>query len=399
MTKKQILILLLLMMITPCLRAQKKELSQARSYIKSGKDYDKAERLMTDLLKDSANRENPKILLTWFDAVTGEYMQANEKLYLKQKYDTAAFFNLNLRLFQIAESLDSVDARPDKKGRVRPEYRKDHAEMLHQLRPNIYYGGGYHVRKGQYQDALRFYDGYIDCSRQPLFTGYDYEHTDSLLTQASYWATYCAYKLQQPENIQKYASRAMLDVFKRHYVMQYLAESYLMTDNSDALGEILEKGFEGYPEHPYFFPRLADYYKAAGRHDLVLKAADYGLRANKENPLFLLAKAVALLNLERYDECIRVSQQMIALNDTLAEPYYNIATCYLNQALVLEQQNNPRKLKQQILSYYRQAKPFMEDFRRLMPAEKKRWAPGLYRIYFNLNMGKQFDEIDQLMRK
>ena len=41
MTQKQKLILLLLTMITPCLWAQKKELSQARSYIKSGKDYDK----------------------------------------------------------------------------------------------------------------------------------------------------------------------------------------------------------------------------------------------------------------------------------------------------------------------------------------------------------------------
>ena len=37
MTQKQKLILLLLTMITPCLWAQKKELSQARSYIKSGK--------------------------------------------------------------------------------------------------------------------------------------------------------------------------------------------------------------------------------------------------------------------------------------------------------------------------------------------------------------------------
>ena len=84
--QKTIALLLLLLMITPCLRAQKKELSQARSYIKSGKDFDKAEKLMTDLLeKDSANRTNEKVYLTWFQAVTKQYEAANEKLYLKQQ--------------------------------------------------------------------------------------------------------------------------------------------------------------------------------------------------------------------------------------------------------------------------------------------------------------------------
>jgi len=41
----------------------------------------------------------------------------------------------------------------------------------------------------------------------------------------------------------------------------------------------------------------------------------------------------------------------------------------------------------------------MEKYRKLAPAEKKKWAPALYRIYLNLNMGKQFDEIDNLMKK
>ena len=92
--------------------AQRKELSQARTYIKSGKDFDKAEKLMTDLLeKDEENKTNEKIYLTWFQAVTKQYEAANEKLYLKQKYDTAAFFNLTRRLYAIAETLDTLDAR------------------------------------------------------------------------------------------------------------------------------------------------------------------------------------------------------------------------------------------------------------------------------------------------
>ena len=67
-------------MMTPCLTlAQKKELSQARSLIKSAK-YAEAEKTVTALLKDSANRENRRIYQMWFEAVRGQYDQANERL-------------------------------------------------------------------------------------------------------------------------------------------------------------------------------------------------------------------------------------------------------------------------------------------------------------------------------
>ena len=111
--------------------AQKKELSLAKTYLKSGKDLDKAEKLMTDLLKkDSENRKNEKIYLTWFQIVTKQYEIANEKLYLKQKYDTTAFFDLTRKLFSIGATLDTLDAMPDAKGRLKLRYREDNAELL-----------------------------------------------------------------------------------------------------------------------------------------------------------------------------------------------------------------------------------------------------------------------------
>ena len=120
--RKLVIITLLLLSITPCLRGQRKEMSQARSYIKSGKDYDKAEKLMVELLsKDSLNRMNPKIYLLLYQAVLKQYEAGNEKLYLNQQYDTASLFNITKRMFAVLEALDSVDAAPDKKGRVMPE--------------------------------------------------------------------------------------------------------------------------------------------------------------------------------------------------------------------------------------------------------------------------------------
>ena len=382
--------------------AQKKEISQARTYIKSGKDNDllSAEKLMTGLLaKDSANRQNPRIYATWYDAALLQYESANEKLYLKQKYDTVQFFSLIRKLYQIAESLDSLDARPDKKGRVRPEYREDHASQLNLLRRNLYYGGTFQVRKAQYADAYSFFDTYLDADSQPLFTGYDYLKRDSLMVQAAYWATFCGYKLQQPDSTLRYHHLALRDTAKREFTLQYVCEAYRQQQNDSALVATLQQGYEEYPEHPYFFPRLADHYTSLGLYDRVLELTARGLKINPRNQLFLLAQSVAQLNAGNYEDCLQTSEQLIAVNDTMPEAYFNVATAHLNQALALEKENEPRKNRLKLIKLYQDARPYMEAYRKLAPDQKRRWAPALYRVYLNLNMGKQFDEIDKVLKK
>lgn len=379
--------------------AQKKELAQARTYLKSGKELEKAEKLMTDLLqKDSVNRQNKKIWLTWLESVEKQYEAANEQLYLNRKYDTAVFFNLTRKMYAIAESLDSLDARPDKKGRVRPEYRKGHAEFLNQLRPNLYGGGTYQLKKGDHDKAFDFFDVYIGADSQPLFEGYHYMKTDSLMPLAAYWATFCGFRKQDAAMTLKYAKLALQDQSKKHFTLQYISEAYRLQKDQKRYVESLRSGFEQYPESPYFFPRLADFYTQLARHDSVLVLTERGLAVNAENTLFLLAKSIALMHLERFDECIEISRQLIALNDALPEPYFNISTIYLNKALVLERMNEPRKYRKQLTQLYTNARPMMEKYRELMPDDSSRWGPALYRIYLYLNMGKQFEEIDRLMR-
>ena len=359
-------------MITPCLWAQKKELSQARSYIKSGKDFDKAERLMTDLLKkDTANCQNERIYLTWFQAVTKQYEAANEKLYLRQKYDTAAFFNLTRRLFLIAGHLDTLDATPDEKGRVKIRYREDNAEMLNRLRPNLYYGGTFFVRKEQYPVAFDFFESYLKTADQPLFTGYNYATTDSMMPQAAYWATYAGYRLQDASRTLRYFDVAVRDTAKARFAIQYACEAYGWLNDEAANLAMLKRGFADYPDSPYFFPRLIDYYNAHERTDSALYYAESALRTNPDSQLFLLAQSV----------------------------YFNIATAKLNQVLELDRRNQPRVYRNQMHKLYMDARPYMEAYRKLAPNERHKWAPALYRIYLNLNMGRQFEEIDKIMRK
>lgn len=386
-------------MITPCLRAQRKEMSQARSYLKSGKDFDKAEKLMTDLLRDSANRHNPKIYLLWYEAVAKQYEAGNEKLYLNEKYDTASLFTLTKRMFTVLEALDSIDAKPNKKGEGRPEYRKKHAAAMNRLRPNLYSGGSYFVRKANYPAAYSFYDAYLDCARQPLFTDYNYAANDGRMAEAAYWATYCGFKMGNADLTLKYAEAALNDTAKETFTLQYIVEAHKIQKNDSAYLAYLLKGFEHYPKDYYFFPRLMDYYMSRNALDSALLLSERGLSIDSLNVLFLYAKSNALLNLGRYDECIKISEILISVNDTLADAYFNAGTAYLNQALAIESKKHLRQYRNQLLAHYRKALPYMEKYRLLAADEKQKWAPALYRIYLNLNMGKQFEEIDRILNK
>ena len=393
--KKYIIFVISGLLMSATCGAQRKQIGEARTILKSGKNLEQAEKLMTGLLKDSANLENTRIYDIWLQAVEKQYLALNEKMYLKQKVDTTQFFDLAKRMFVIAERLDSVDAKPGKNGKVNPEYRKDNAAKMQGYRPNIYYGGAHHLKKGDFKTAFGFFEMYLDCDRQPLFTGYDFMYKDPKMGEVAYWATYCGYRMNDPLLILRHAATAQRDEQKLEYTLQYMAEAWEKLEDDSMYTATLWQGFRKYPKSNYFFPRLMDNYNRRGNYKLADSVVNEALKTDSLNELFLFAKSTVMLNLRKYGDCLKFSDQLIELNPNLADIYYNGGLACLNIA----QRMDSRKYKKQIKKMYEKAKPYMEKYREMAPDEKDKWAPALYRIYFNLNMGKQFDEIDKILRK
>lgn len=374
---------------------QRRQLQEARAIIKSGKGFADAEKMMVALLKDSANLDNIRIYDMWLQSVEKQYGQVNEQMYRKQVVDTASLFSLAQRIFVVAERLDSIDMRPDKKGRVHVSYRDDNARRLDTYRPNLFFGGTYFLRKNELQRAYDFFEQYIDCARQPLFTDLNYGQNDRRLPEAAYWATYCGYRMENPVLALRHAKLARRDTVKLESTLQYVSQSWLRLKDDASYVATLKEGFQLFPKSGYFFPRLMDSYTSKGNYEKALVLADEALAVDSLNPLFLLAKSTMLLNLGKYAQCITYSDRLIALDSQMADAHYNAGTAYLNIALNMD----ARKYRRQIRKMYQQALPYMETYRKLAPGERQKWGPALYRIYFNLNMGKQFDEIDKILKK
>jgi tetratricopeptide (TPR) repeat protein len=383
------------LMLSAACCAQKKQIGEARTILKSGKNIEQAEKLMTDLLKNKDNENNTRIYDIWLQAVEKQYLALNEKMYVKQKVDTTNFFSIAKRMFTVAERLDSIDAMPDKNGKVNPEYRKANAAKMAAYRPNIYYGGAHHLKKGDFKTAFDFFEMYLDCDRQPLFTGYDFMYNDPKMGEVAYWATYCGYRLNDPVLVLRHAATAQRDEQKLEYTLQYMAEAWDKLEDDSMYIATLWQGFKKYPKSNYFFPRLMDTYNRRGDYTMADSVVNEALKTDTLNELYLFAKSMVMLNLKKYGDCLKFSDQLIELNPNLPDIYYNGGLACLNIA----QRMDSRKYKKQVKKMYEKARPYMEKYREMAPDEVDKWAPALYRIYFNLNMGKQFDEIDKLLKK
>ena len=397
MKKLHALALLFLIILTPCCYAQKKEISQAQTIVKSGKNLAQAEQQMRKLLKDSINQKNIKVWVILTEAVRGQYLAGNERMYLRQQQDTAALFKLALKMFGDYQSLDSVDALPDKKGRVHLKYRNSNSAFLNIYRPNLYNGGVYFLRKQNYKEAFSMIDAFLDCQRQPLFENYHYER-DTLNRTAAFWTVLCGYQTGDHEMALKYKDLALQDTLHLESCFQYLAEIYKQQGDKPNYEWSLVKGFECNPSSSYFFPRLIDYYNTSNQTERAMTIVNEALQTNDSSELFLFAKSNLLLNQGDYDECIAICDTLISRNDTLADAYYNAGVAYVNKAFLLEKGKVDVKQRREIRQLYQKALPYMERYRALAPQEKDKWAAALYNIYLKLNMGKQFEEIDQMLR-
>ncbi len=242
-------------------------------------------------------------------------------------------------------------------------------------------------------------DTYISCVNQPLYADHHYSADDPQCVNAAFWAMFSGYKTSNAEQALKYKDIALKSEDNRLRIYNYLAEIYLAQNDTANYTQALCDGFELDKTNTFFFTRLVDLYGHSGRIDQALTIADGALADDAHNPLFLFAKSDLLLNAGRYAECATYSDQALAADSTITDAYFNAGISYFNQALLIDNEAKAdRDIKQQQNDLYRRAQPYMERYRQLAPDQKQKWATPLYTIYFNLNLGPQFEEMIAILK-
>ena len=220
-----------------------------------------------------------------------------------------------------------------------------------------------------------------------------------MASSAAFWTIVSGYKLNRPDSALKYNELALSNKHYRRRALQYISDIYLMKGDTIKYIETLNLGFKENKKSKFFFLRLMDYYNDRNQLDEAMAIVDTALVNDKDNVLFLFAKSNILLNMGCYLKCIAVCDTILKINDTLSDVYYNAGVSYLNLAIGLEKTAvSKRKNRKQIIDYYKKSLPYMEKYREMRPDDKNKWAPSLYNIYLKLNMGRQFEEMNNILQ-
>jgi len=396
----QLLIILLFAGCSLSLMAQKKEISQVKQMIKKSNNLNQAEQIMRDLLKDSANINNDKVWNTLFDVLNKKYLNGNEALYLKRPCDTTQFYNNIAEMFKVAIGFDSIQVKANKPQKEINKSREKYANMLLSTRANLFNGGVFFIRKKDYNNGFDLLSLYITTAQHAIFSSYNLPQKDKYLPEAAYWTVFCGYKTQDANKALCYASLALTDSIHHANTLQYLADTYKMNRDTIRYEQTLKEGFDKYPLSPFFFSRLIAFYASEDNYAEGLNLVERAFAIDSLNRSFRFAKSSILYHLKRYDQSIDICKSLLAEKDTTSGILLNIGLSYFNKAEDLSLKvGNVGKNKSKINSLYAKALGYLEEYRKREPQDKDKWAVALYTIYLNLNMGKEFEEIDKLLRK
>ncbi len=414
---KKVLFSVALVMASCVAFGQTKNVREAKRQA-DAKNFAEAEQLINSALEHEETKNQAS---TW-DAAGYIQQKINEdentKAYLKQSFDTIKMYNSIYKMFEYFTKCDELEQIPNEKGKVRIRYRKTNAATMEQNRPNLINGGVLYFNQGNDAEAYKYFSMYIDSAEYPMLQEANIAATDTLMPIIAYYTSLAAFKMAQEaeekdkvtaekeyQNVLKYVDLASQDKENGKFAIEFKSSSYKALGDTIKWIESLQEGMQKFPEYPFFFGNLIDYYSNSGKFAEAIQFADDMIAKNGDSDFYQYVKGYLYQNIKDYDNAINAYKQAIALNPSYTEAYSNLGLCYCQQAIAYGETavsniDDPKYQEEQatIKKFYEEAKPYYEKARELAPDKKDLWLNGLYTIYYKLNMGDQFKEIEKLMQ-
>ena len=402
---KRVLFSMVLLMAVSFAFAQEKNVKEAKSIAGEVKpDFAKAEQLINEALTNPETKDNAA---TW-DVAGYIQKRINEKemenAYLRKPYDTLKVYNSVLNMYNYYVKCDELAQIPNEKGKIKNKYRSANSKTILAERPNLINGGIQYFNLNKNEDALKYFAAYVDAATLPMMEKENLLEKDTILPQVAYYATLAADRVGDKDAVMKYAQYALKDKENGQFAMQLLTDAYKAKGDTAKWVEKLQEGIVKFPENQYFFANLVDYYSSSNQNDKAMQFADDMFAKDPNNKLYLYVKAYLYHNMKDYEKAIEFYKKTLDIDPAYAEACSNLGLVYLLQAQEYADKapadiNDPNYATAQaeIKKFYEAAKPYYEKARELKPDQKDLWLQGLYRVYYNLNMGPEFEEIEKMM--
>lgn len=401
MKSKNILCIILLLVGSVAISAK-----LTKKYVTKG-DLKEVTKACENARNDSILKNDPQ---TWYlSGLVQEriYNGMNDNLYLLKKgstdikVDTVQFYGSLYNLFRymlVCDSLETV--------RGTSKFRKLCAAEIKDLRPNLNAGGLFYLQREDYKTAYSYFALLVDACGSGLFKDNKAVREDPLVGRAAYSACLSAYFSQNYEGVVKYSDVALNDTAHTRYTMVYKCLSLKKLGDINAYLASLTKGMNTFLNDDFFYMDLVNYYSNyPEKIDAFYPTAEAQLKLHPDKAFYYYALGALNMKKENYLEAIKWNRQAVDRDSTNIVYLKDLGQCYFMQAQIYEDTastniDNPRfqEDRRRILDTYREALTCYEKLRVMAPEDKSLWVSALYTIYFKLNMGKQFQEIEKIMR-
>ena len=427
---KKVLFSMCLLLAAGFTFAQEKAVKEAKSIANgTNPDFAKAEQLIQGALTNPETKDDPA---TWDVAGFIQRRRSEKEMenaFLRKPYDTLQVYNSALNMCKYFLKCDELAQIPNEKGKIKNKYRKSNAATMMGERGNLINGGIQYFNmatsktdqeaKDLNAKALDFFATYIDVAASPMLEKENLLQTDTVLPQIAYYASLAAAKNEDYPNVLKYAPYAKNDKEVGKYAMEFISTALKAQGDTVKWIASLQEGIQKYPDHAFFFGHLIDYYSSNNKYDEAMQFADNMLAKDPNNTFYLYVKGYLYYNMysvlkeqnkaqeaaDALNKSIEFYQKTTEVDPNYAEAYSNLGLVYCLQAQDFSENattdvNDPKYKEDQatLKTFYEKAKPCYEKARALKPDQKDLWLNGLYRVYYNLDMGPEFKEIEDMMQ-
>lgn len=281
-------------------------------------NYDEAKRTVEELVEDKKSSEWPR---TWYargllaqTAYTDGMKKNNRKMF--ELYPDQLYV-----AFESYEKAQTLDNKGSFDRQLAPRYvqlANDFKEM-----------GRRHYTAARYQESLRAFEAALTITESPLLSL-------NIDTNLIYNASLAAIEGKNHERAISHLSR--LDSYSHSANVAHLLFSTYLSRGDTLLAEnVLVAGIDKYEDNEGLILLLSDLYFRQAKLDDALTLLDTAIENYPDNHTYPFTKGLILQKTEQYHDAIEAYEQANALNPDNITILTNIATCYYNIGVEIDE--------------------------------------------------------------
>lgn len=404
---KHLLLTTSLCFITTAAFAQKNAVSGAERIIKDANpNFNEARGLIKGALENAETMNDAK---TWYIAgqiEDAQFSAENTKQILGQQPNEPVMYAALENVLPYFSKAYELDQKPNEKGKVKPRYEKNIKSTLNAN--HIYYinGGAYYFDQRDYKKALDFFDQYVEISNMPMFKGEKTAERDSNFMMCQFYAAVAAMQIEDSRLAIEKLNEAKNSPYRQYDVYQYLCYEYEQAKDSVNLEKTLKEGMQVFPDSSYYLLSLINLYIYSNRNNDAIDLLNTAITKEPNNSQLYYAMGSVyesgikdpLKAEEQYAKALSIDPNNPAALSSIGRVYYNQGVNKLSEANLISDAKKYNEEKEVAKEFFRKALPHFEKAHQIKPEERE-YMTALRGIYYNLDMSKEFDEMEAKMNQ